>query len=379
MKPVHSLSLSLAALLAFPTLARAQDIRVNLHATGADGDITVDSGTVEHPLPESGVIQANSVTVAAGATLVFTRNARNTGVVILSRGDVVIDGTLSVSGSDGTVGVAGQGGPGGMNGGAPTVNASDRGYLPRSPNWLGASNPPWVTGANGGNGSKPPTSTVCTNAGSGGGGGGGGIWVMSETAIRGSATGSVLALGGLAATRLPTGGGCGPSGSGEQARPGDSGTIRLMAPTLDAGSVTLRADSVQLMRLFTTGDPSATKRDGSLVPVTVSEVLQKLPSFTPNVTIASVDGQTLGGLETDVITVSNGDLKHVVILVEGCGGADGSAHLSMPVISSSANGGMSLYTSSKTFTQASDPLELTFDFRITGPVSGRIETYVSCR
>lgn len=368
--------LARSLLLAVPTLASAQAIRVDLDATGAAGPIDVMSGTVTYTLPESGIIQASSVHVAAGATLKFTHNTRNTGVVILSAGDVTIDGTITVSGEDGTNGGAGQGGPGGYAGGIPTVAGGDIRFSPRVPAWAQRFDEPWLSGAPGGVGSS---AAGCVTPGSGGGGGSGFIWILSETAIHGSATGSVRALGGGNTTRLPTGGACGVNGSGNPAAPGFDGNIRLMAPTLDAGPLVLRGALVRLDRLFTTQDPTATDRSGTLTAIQVSETLSKLPSFNPSVTVVSVDGQPVPAGETNVLTINNGPFKQAVARVTGCAGAEVFVYLVVSTYSSMSGGMLTQATTSAQVTSAGDPEDVSFEFGAVGPVSGYVEAYAVCR
>src|SRR5260370_33593599 len=77
-------------------------------------------------LPPSGVFHFTTVNVPSGVTGRFTRNAANTPVTMLAQGDIVIAGTLDISGSAGGAGSltgtllgpnGGAGGPGGLGGG----------------------------------------------------------------------------------------------------------------------------------------------------------------------------------------------------------------------------------------------------------------------
>ena len=88
-------------------------------STGIDGILNITADT-ELALPPSGVLNYTSVTIAAGATLTFKRNAANTPVFMLISGDAVIAGTIDVSGGQGGAlgeGYGGVGGPGGYSGG----------------------------------------------------------------------------------------------------------------------------------------------------------------------------------------------------------------------------------------------------------------------
>ncbi len=63
---------------------------------GSDGELIVTEDT-SVPLPEDGVLNYTRIEVQEGATLTFTPNAKNTGVVLLSQDDVIINGVISVS------------------------------------------------------------------------------------------------------------------------------------------------------------------------------------------------------------------------------------------------------------------------------------------
>lgn len=89
--------------------------------SGSDGtygamNITTDTNLV---LPPDGIFRCTTITVASNATLTFTPNVLNTPVYLLATNDVVINGTIDVSGSLGTGVLGGAGGPGGFAGGNP--------------------------------------------------------------------------------------------------------------------------------------------------------------------------------------------------------------------------------------------------------------------
>jgi len=72
-------------------------------------------------MPSDGIFRCTSIYVATNATLKFTPNALNTPVYLLATNDVLINGTIDVSGSMGTVYQGGAGGPGGFAGGTATI------------------------------------------------------------------------------------------------------------------------------------------------------------------------------------------------------------------------------------------------------------------
>lgn len=116
---------SLCVLMFSPTLLTAQ---FNSGSTGADGALDLSTvncngnpnNACEIQLPESGVLNYTNVNIRAGTHLSFRKNTRNTPVIILATGSVVIDGEIDVSPPFGTP----YGGPGGFNGG------KDQGFGP---------------------------------------------------------------------------------------------------------------------------------------------------------------------------------------------------------------------------------------------------------
>src|SRR5438445_588479 len=131
----------------------------NSGSTGADGALN-PSAHLTLTLPASGVFNFTTVNIPGGVILRFTRNATNTPVTILAQGDVIIAGTMDVSGSAGGAGSltgtllgpnGGAGGPGGFDGGT------------------GANG---VISTTGGAGLGPGGGSGGANSGSSGGGGG---------------------------------------------------------------------------------------------------------------------------------------------------------------------------------------------------------------
>src|SRR3989454_6735914 len=97
----------------------------NSGSTGAHGALN-PSANLTRTLPATGVFNFTTVNIPGGVILRFTRNAANTPVTILAQGDVIIAGTMDVSGSAGGAGSltgtllgpnGGAGGPGGFDGG----------------------------------------------------------------------------------------------------------------------------------------------------------------------------------------------------------------------------------------------------------------------
>ena len=100
------------------TLLRSYAQPFNSGSTGALGDLVVEK-TKTLDLPPDGVFHCKKVTIAPGAILTFRRNALNTSAIILAQDDVLIQGTIDLSGLIGTGTAGGLGGPGGFDGGRP--------------------------------------------------------------------------------------------------------------------------------------------------------------------------------------------------------------------------------------------------------------------
>lgn len=233
----------------------------NSGSTGALGAFNPSVNT-EVVLPEpDGVLNYTTVNIPAGVTVTFRKNSKNTPVYMLSSGDVVIAGTISVNGTNGSANDIGTGGPSGFNGGygGQISSAGGSGIGPGggSGGWVdnvygtggggGGFGTVGTNGANGYNGRDVLGGKAYGNAkllpiiggsgggggggragaiGCGGGGGGGAILIASSGII--SITGQVTAKGGNASSCTDAGGG------------GSGGSIKLMANTT-SGNGTISA------------------------------------------------------------------------------------------------------------------------------------------
>lgn len=225
-------------------------------STGVDGAFNPTTSTTI-TLPPSGVFNYTSVTIPAGVTITYARNATNTPVTILATGDVTINGTISVKGSDGVFGnglgpfAGGLGGPGGFNGGNGGVK---NGMLPSAGQGPGGGAPgafpPAVAprggrygapssfvalvplfGGSGGGGGAASDNTGPVNVAASGGGGGGALLIASSGRIVVNGTGSISAIGGSATSANFGVGSCYPTG-----QPGSGGAIRLVATQILCGA-----------------------------------------------------------------------------------------------------------------------------------------------
>jgi hypothetical protein len=325
-------------------------------STGADGAFN-PTATATLTLPPSGVFNFTTVTIPAGVTVRFTRNAVNTPVTILATGDVTIAGTIDVSGTAGqawragtyvgptggtggpggfdggngangvaaTVGGAGLG-PGGGNGAAPymwgwTSSGSSGGHLTAgSPGGLGGNVPggaaygtstlvPLIGGSGGGGGGASFGGTA------GGGGGGGGALLIASS--------GTLTLSGTIVANGANGGGAGgdyqPGGGGA----GSGGAVRLAATTIaGGGSISVSGaggGSVGRIRIEGVTNTSAFSFAGA--PVTAASYAAPTTVTLPNaptLVITSVAGVTApaapgGSLASPDVTLAAGTTNPVTV------------------------------------------------------------------
>ena len=303
-------------------------------STGADGPFnpptTVPPGTtvtgsiVTVPLPPTGIYNFTTITIPAGVTVTFTKNAANTPGILLAQGAVTLNGTLDVSGgSAGPLGRPGAGGPGGFDGGVGAdgittgvggsglgpgggggggVNQNcggGGGYTtagsPGCGNAPGAAGPAYGTPALqpilGGSGGGGAGGAIGNYSGGGGGGGGGALLLASSTSITlGTSSSSVV---------LRANGGAGSNGQGssgpiafDSGGGGSGGAIRLIAPTLTGvgqlvaqGGAGGAAGRIRLEASTLTYTGSTTPLASTAFPLAVFP-----PAGQPTLTIASIGG-----------------------------------------------------------------------------------------
>ncbi|MBI1826326.1 MAG: hypothetical protein HY287_02795 [Planctomycetes bacterium] len=304
----------------------SSSVRADLFDFGSDGSfgaiVVLSGSTFTLNLPPDGIFNATTVTVASGGTLKFNRNALNTPVYLLATGDVLIQGTIDVSGSVGTSNppVGGRGGPGGFDGGMPgfgpgvspgaghgpgaglgglnqnaiggaglaaygPVNCCDRatnGHEYGSPSLI-----PLLGGSGGGGTAGQP--------GIGGMGGGGAILIASNTRVDIPSPGRVLANGGN--------GGC-------NVNEGSGGAIRLLAPVVagngliqvgsgncnTGGFGRIRVDSIDRSALQLAFSPNTST-------TSVGSTMFAFPDAVPTLAIIQAAGQAIPEGTPDPVTV----------------------------------------------------------------------------
>jgi hypothetical protein len=297
-------------------------------STGADGAFNPLVNT-ELQLPPSGVFNFTTVTIPAGITVTFKRNAANTPVVILASGDVTVAGAINLSGAagkdtgtagDGVLGDDGQpglGGAGGYDGGrGGTVGGSTRGGNGLGPGGGGGNDQlAGSSGVGGGGGGFAGGGGGAGNAsggaaygsatllplvggsgggggragtafnGAGGGGGGGAILIASSGTV--NVTGSITASGGPGGgTGGPTCGGPGGGGSG--------GAIRILATRL-AGNGNITATGAGYVTTCNNG-----AGNGSVGRIRLeAEIMNRTAGTNPTYSFSSVPGPVfVAGLPT---------------------------------------------------------------------------------
>lgn len=265
-------------------------------STGADG-VFNPAVSQQITLPESGILQYQSVNIPSGVTITFKKNTLNTPIQILVSGDMVVAGTIDIRGQDGKPtgsagggsqaddGLPGEGGPGGYAGGpggdqdqslTPAIvrggpglgpggglGGNERGdgcyggvyyhYAGKSAAYAVAGstvwgNGTWCSDANAFNVAQPYGSDALTPliGGSGGGGGRGGTSFPGSGGGGGggalliAVTGTLTLSGKIDATG-GDGGDLAGSGAGGRGGGGSGGAIKLVA-TQFAGAGSLVAD-----------------------------------------------------------------------------------------------------------------------------------------
>ena len=224
---------------------------------------------IEVPLPPDGVVVFDSIDLngttlrGCNANLTFSRNAANTPVTLLVKGDVTIRSGARISvngfnggnGTNGGAGTPGSGGLGGFAGGEGAyqlVNFANIGGNGVGPGGgLGSVVNPFafagggtfvgvpelrpLLGGSGGGGGRSDDGTTGASGG-GGGGGGGAILIAANGTIDIQSGGRILADGGLGGSRGSNAATAGAGGSG--------GAIRLLANRIQgSGNIFARGAS----------------------------------------------------------------------------------------------------------------------------------------
>ena len=312
-------------------------ITINLN----DGEVLFLPGGTTVILPNTpaggfidGVFNFTTVNVPSGITLSFIKHTTNPPVTILATGDIIIDGTIDISGKRGEIfkltgvfSLGGEGGPGGFNGGnggflGLTSNIGGAGLgpggaLPGNVGMktggatYGASNSfdmliPLFGGSGGGGGFGDSRST-----GSGGGGGGGAILIASSNI---TINGTINASGG-------DGGKCksinvkdevGTGGGG-----GSGGAIKIVANIINGAGSLIAVEGIapDSSSCSFSGDIGRIRLEafvhafsGTINPSPSVSISPGAVTTTSNPALAGVPTLTIssvGGINAPVVTTGN--------------------------------------------------------------------------
>jgi hypothetical protein len=275
--------------------------------------------TVSIALPPSGIFNFTTLTVPTGVTVKFTRNPTNTPAVILATGDVLVAGTIDVSGGRGGDGLgatsllptAGAGGPGGFDGGngsngidaaANSLGGAGLGPGGGVGNCGGSFGGPGdgcgtviygtpslvpLIGGSGGGG----TNTGFGGAAPGGGGGGGAILIASSGTL--TLTGAIVSRGGAGGNSpsVFVGAGGGSGGAVHLAATtivGSSGRLDVRGGSGGTGSTGGRSGGIGRIRVEALVNSAAINFNGVVPSFSVPSALVFLT--TPTLTITAVAG-----------------------------------------------------------------------------------------
>jgi hypothetical protein len=286
---------SVAALL--PLLGRAQ---VNTGSTGSDGAldfsaITNSTNIVidmhDHP---TGIYQYTYVNIPQNVAVSFIPNANNTPVYWLVQSNVVVNGSVNVSGQNigGMQTSGGIGGPGGYRGGDAS-NGNSPATVGQGPGGGGAGGQsgsynygntfliPLLGGSGGGGGSG---TAYGSGGGGGGGGGGGAILIAASGSI--TITGSISASGGL---------------PGNNAGWGSGGAIRLVASQINGYGSISAGPYIGRIR-FDTYDNEFTGGVSGQFSSGFQPIIIPTAGQIPQLTVASVGGVPVSASPTGVLS-----------------------------------------------------------------------------
>jgi hypothetical protein len=260
-------------LLAFVFALAAIGQTFSSGSTGADGALDLTAGDRTVQLPASGILNYTTVNIPAGKTLTFGMNLRNTPVVMLAQGAVLISGSIDVAAPYNRNRALSNRipGPGGFYGGDPGLPGfGPGGGQPWAQGqWIGPlSLVPNIGGSGGGGGENPG----CVSPG---GGGGGAITIASSVSITVDGTGYIGAGG---AGHYNCNYGWEPSGA--------SGAIRLVSNSINVAGYFGSAAVVRLEA----PQGALTYSGSGVAPVLATVNPLIVPSNPPVLNIISIGG-----------------------------------------------------------------------------------------
>ena len=229
-------TIAIAALIGGLTLAATSARAFDSGSDGSYGPLNITNDTLL-PMPPNGIFNCTTITVASNATLTFLPNSLNTPVYLLAQGDIVVGGTIDVSGQIGQLnGAYSAAGPGGFAGGSAPLAGQPAG-AGRGPGG-------GVVGAgyidSGGGGSFANYGNLLLVPLLGGSGGAG--FSYGTVAASGGGGGGAILLASSAAARIAgairsRGGNGYLCGNGLTSGPGSGGGIRVVAPVVSGNGI----------------------------------------------------------------------------------------------------------------------------------------------
>ncbi|MEM7246215.1 MAG: hypothetical protein AAF533_12780, partial [Acidobacteriota bacterium] len=305
----HSSRLALVAvalLLVGTDDARAQ---FDSGSDGSDGALNV-TASMTVTLPDDGILNYTTVTVADGATLTFARNGLNTPVYVLATGDILVSGggIIDVSATDATAtpshlpGIPGPGGFIGGHAGLSGITAGD-GHGPGGGKHSSGAGGDGAFGTRGSGGSLNGQTygtplllgLIGGSGGAGannvaGGSGGGALLLASNTRIQ--LAGAIRALGSDDSSGITCFCCCGSGGGVRLVAPRveGSGSINVFGHATGQGDGRIRIDTRDRSSMNIDAVP-----DGAM---TVGRFLTVFPSALGSLRIVSVAGTMVSAAAT---------------------------------------------------------------------------------
>jgi hypothetical protein len=306
----HSNRIALAALMTALGAASSFGQAFSSGSDGSYGPLNITSNTTLN-MPANGIFNCTIINIGSGFTLKFNRNPLNTPVYLLATGDVVITGTIDVSGKNGSASppTGGDGGPGGFDGGepgstpvAPGAGFGPGGGLAGSANATASGAGAGGYGGSGGGGTSTNHGAVygtpllipmvggsggggaSGSPGWGGGGGGGAVLVASSTRI--DIGGVILARGGAGGNSTPYQGGSG--GAVRLVAPvvAGTGSLQVNGGNFGGGAGRVRIDTLNRASLGLAFSPNA-------ATTTIGSLMLVFPTIVPRLDILQAAGTTI--------------------------------------------------------------------------------------
>jgi hypothetical protein len=278
-----------------PARGRAQ---VNSGSNGSDGAFNPATSVVinmaDHP---NGIYQYSSVNIRTNVTVTFIPNGNNTPVYWLVQSNVVINGTINISGQASINTQGTLGGPGGYKGG-DGLNGNSQATSGQGPGGGSAG----VSGGGGGDGNYNYGNTFLIPLLGGSGGGGAGTSGGCAYAFGGSGGGGALLI--AASTSIALNGTISANGGNSACYggTGSGGAVRLVASQISgSGQVTTSGGGSGRIR-FDTYDNEFSGNVSSQFTSGFQPIIVPSAGQLPQLAVASVGGVPVSASPTGVLS-----------------------------------------------------------------------------